>query len=60
MAIYRPINIKEFLRSDRENLIILRDGVNEIIDNKSAKDKVCLLQFEWLRKELGQIIDKLQ
>ena len=60
MAIYRPINIKEFLRSDRENLIILRDGVNEIIDNKSAEDKVCLLQFEWLRKELGQIIDKLQ
>lgn len=60
MAIYRPINIKEFLRSDRENLIILRDGVNEIIDNKSAEDKVCLLQFEWLRKELEQIIDKLQ
>ena len=53
-------NIREFLSGDVENLIKLKNGVDEIIAQKGNLDAIQLLQMKWLSGNLDQIIKTLQ
>lgn len=60
METYSSINIGEFLLSDLENLIKLKDKVNTILINKEYMDNIVKLQLEWFESDLEKIISKLK
>lgn len=53
-------NIAHFMGCDAENLQIIKNGVDELINDTTSFDKVQLLQLKWLSGNLEEIINILQ
>ena len=52
-------NIAQFMSGDADNLQVVKDGVDELINNGKSFDKIQLLQLKWLSGNLETIIKKL-
>lgn len=57
LSIYGIANIRDFLPNDKEPLIVLREKVQELLDENKGVDKVVRLQYSWLRDNLEKVID---
>lgn len=52
-------NISHFMSGDADNLQVVKDGVDELINDGKTFDKIQLLQLKWLSGNLETIIKKL-
>ena len=52
-------NIAQFMSGDANNLQVVKDGVDELINDGKTFDKIQLLQLKWLSSNLETIIKKL-
>ena len=52
-------NIAQFMSGDADNLQVVKDGVDELINDGKTFDKIQLLQLKWLSGNLETIIKKL-
>ena len=59
MEIYRSVNIGDFLMEDKPALIILKDGIDDLLRCNKINDKIKKLQLEWFLGNLEHIISGL-
>ena len=59
MEIYRSVNIGDFLMEDKPALILLKDGIDDLLRGNRINDKIKKLQLEWFFKNLEDIISEL-
>ena len=59
MGIYSFANVNQFLSGDRPYLILLKDGIENIIEDVKREDKIKALQLEWFVGNLNDIISRL-
>ena len=59
MEIYRSVNIGDFLMEDKPALILLKDGIEDLLRGNRINDKIKKLQLEWFFKNLEDIISEL-
>ena len=59
MEIYRSVNIGDFLMEDKPALILLKDGIDDLLRGNRINDKIKKLQLEWFFKNLEDIISGL-
>ena len=59
MEIYRSVNIGDFLMEDKPALILLKDGIGDLLRGNRINDKIKKLQLEWFFKNLEDIISGL-
>lgn len=59
LDIYRSVNIADFFSEDKESLILLRDGILNLIKSTIVKDKIKIQQLRWFENNLNEIIERL-
>lgn len=57
--LYMAANIGEFLSGDKPNLILLKEGIEMLIENGQYMDRISKLQLTWFVGDLKRIINKL-
>lgn len=56
MAVYRSVNIRDFLASDVSALTSLKNGISRLFEEGKIDDKVKGLQLKWFTGNLEEII----
>lgn len=57
LYVYRISNIREFLPNDKDSLIELKEGVEELLENDKGFDKIVQLQYSWLIDNIDTVLD---
>lgn len=60
LSVYSSSNIIDFYADDKEALVKLKSGIEDILASRKVKDKIIILQLTWMNENLSSIIDKLQ
>ena len=60
LNVYRIANIREFLPNDKDALVELKSGVQNIIETDKGSDKVVKLQYSWLINNIETVLENYQ
>lgn len=59
LRLYRSANIAEFLAGDKSALLMLKEGIDDLLKGNSINDKIKKLQLKWFKENLEEIISRL-
>lgn len=59
LSLYRSANIAEFLAGDKSALLMLKEGIDDLLKGNSINDKIKKLQLKWFKENLEEIISRL-
>lgn len=57
LSVYRIANIRDFLPNDKEALVELQTGVQNLLDCNKGVDKIVQLPYSWLVSNIEAILE---